>query len=138
MAASHGSTAVLKLTSGGTLRDISSYVTSTGLQTEIDKAETTGLGSTVKGYIAGLPDVSIPIEGIYDPTTDGYLYTVFSAGVGSGGTAFEYYPAGTASGQVKYSGTAIMTKYEIKTDVGDANQISAELQINGALTRATI
>lgn len=138
MAASHGSKGVLKLTSGGTLRDISSYVTTTGLQVELDSAEVTTLGSTNKSYIAGLPDGSIPLDGIYDATVDGYLYTVYSAGVGTGGTAFEFYPAGTATGCVKYAGTAMVTKYEIATDVGDANKVKGELKVNGAISRTVI
>lgn len=138
MAPSHGSRAVLKLHSGGSLRDISSYVTTTGLDVELDDAEVTTLGATNKQYIAGLPDGTVPIEGIFDPTVDGYIYTAYSAGVGTGGTAFEYYPQGTATGGVKYSGTAIVSKYGISSDVGEANKITGELKVNGALTRATI
>jgi hypothetical protein len=138
VANSHGSTGVLKLTSGGSLRDISSYVTTTGIQRELDKAETTTLGSVAKTYIAGLPDGTIPVDGLYDPTVDGYIYTVYSASPGFAGTAFEYYPAGTASTSIKYSGSCIVTKYEIKTDVGDANQFNCELQITGAITRAVV
>ena len=138
MAASHGSTGVLKLTSGGSLRDISSAVTTTGIALELDKAETTGLSATAKTYIAGLPDGTIPIDGIWDPTTDGYIYTVYSAAAGFAGTAFEFYPAGTASSNVKYSGSCLVTKYEVKTDVGDANQFNGELQITGPITRAVI
>lgn len=137
MSASHGSTAVLKVTSGGTLRDISSYVTTTGLARDIDKAETSTLGSTVKSYIQGLTDATIPVDGIYDPTVDGYFAALVGI-PGAGGTAFEFYPAGTASTNVKYSGSVIMTKYEIKSDIGDANQFSGELQVTGAITRTTI
>ena len=133
MATSHGSTAVLKVTSGGSLRDISQYVTTTGLAREIDKAETSTLGSTVKSYIQGLTDATIPIEGLYDPTVDGYFAALVGI-PGAGGTAFEFYPAGTAG--VKYSGSVIMSKYEIKSGVEGANEISGEFQVTGAITRA--
>lgn len=133
MSSSHGSSAVLKVTSGGSLRDISQYVTTTGLAREIDKAETSTLGSTVKSYIQGLTDATIPIEGLYDPTVDGYFAALVGI-PGAGGTAFEFYPAGTAG--IKYSGSVIMSKYEIKSGVEGANEISGEFQVTGAITRA--
>ena len=133
MAASHGSSAVLKVTSGGSLRDISAYVTTTGLAREIDKAETSTLGSSVKSYIQGLTDATIPIDGLYDPTVDGYFAALVGT-PGAGGTAFEFYPAGTAG--TKYSGSVIMSKYEIKSGVDGANEISGEFQVTGAITRA--
>jgi hypothetical protein len=125
MAASHGSQASLRVTSGGTLRDISTYVTTTGLAREIDKAETTTLNTTVKTYIQGLTDATIPIDGIYDPTVDG-------------GTAFAFYPGGSVSGGIVYSGSVILSKYEIKSGIDGANEISGELQVTGAITRGTV
>jgi hypothetical protein len=135
---SHGSTGVLRVTTGGTLREFTSYVNTTGIAREIDKAETSTLGSTAKSYIMGLADGSIPVDGLFDPTIDGYFATLGSAVPGTGGTAFEFYPAGTATTNVKYAGSVILTKYEIKTDVGDANQISGEFQITGPVTRTVI
>jgi hypothetical protein len=135
MAFSHGSKAVCKVSdSGATLRDVSAYLTSAGSPFSADVADVTALGNLNKAYIPGLKDGKISLAGSWDPTVDGYIYGVL------GGTAapFEYYPAGTATTNVKYSGSAICTAYDVSSDVGDANKFSAEFQITGAVTRAVL
>ena len=101
----------------------------------VDTAEVTAFGQNDKAYIAGLRDATIPLEGFADATVDGYL-----AGILGWGTpvAWEVYPSGSATGLVKYSGSAILTKYETQTSVSDAVKISGELQVTGAITRAVL
>jgi hypothetical protein len=135
MATTHGSKAVFKVQdSGGVLRDLSAYLTSAGLSRSADTAEITTLGSTSKTYIPGLLDGTIPIEGHYDPTVDGYL-----AGILGMERPFEYYPAGepASTSKPKYTGSCILTSYEASTPVDDAGSISGEFQVTGAVTRAT-
>lgn len=135
MAFSHGSAAVFKVTdSGSTLRDLSTYLKSDGLSFSGDTAETTTHGATAKTYIPGLVGGNFSLEGLFDPTVDGYL-----AGLRGLTTTFEYYPAGTPVGvtKPKYSGSCILTAYDLSGDVGDAMSWSAEFQITGAVTRAT-
>lgn len=137
MAASHGKEALFKITSGGTSRDISSYLDSTGLAREIEQAETSGLGTDDKSFIPGMAGATIPLSGFFDPTTDGYIETI-RANAAAGGTAWEFYPAGSASDLVKYSGSAYVAKYDIETGVDGVGKISGELQVTGAITRATL
>lgn len=135
MSFSHGSKAVLKISdSGNTLRDVSAYLTDAGSPFTADVAEVTALGNLNKAYIPGLKDGKISLSGSWDPTVDGYIYGVL------GGTAapFEYYPAGTATTNVKYSGSAICTTYDVTSTVSDANKFSAEFQISGAVTRTVL
>ena len=137
MAFTHGKDAALKVSdSASTLTDVSSYLKSTGLPRQADVAETSTLGSTNKTYIPGLLDGTIPLEGQWDPTIDGILAGI----VGGTAGAFSYYPAGTATGSVIYSGSAICTSYEITTGVDDVAQFSAEFQISIAsgVTRGTV
>lgn len=135
MAFTHGRTSVMKLAdSGSTLRDISTYLTGDGLQRTSDLVDVTTFQATSKSYIAGWKDGKIPLAGFWDPTVDGYLSGVYAGTAG----AFEFYPAGTASGNVKYSGSAICPTYEINSDIGDANKFTAELQVIGDVTRAVI
>lgn len=136
MAVQHGSKAVLKLHDGGSLRDMSAYVTQTGMNRMRDLAETTPIGgSTYKSYITGLRDGTFPLEGNFDPTADSYLQTMYD---NDSAAAFEYYPHGTAGGSVKYTGTFVLTSYEVSTGSGDKGTISAEAQITGAVTRTTV
>ncbi len=134
MAFSHGSVAVFKIQdASGTLRDLSSYVTTDGLQRAIDTAETTTHGKTAKEYLPGLQDATVPLEGNFDPTVDGYL-----DGIRGLVRAWEYYPAGEPVGATnpKYSGSAILTSYEIEGPVDDKSGFSAEFQVTGPVARA--
>lgn len=135
MAFGHGSKAVFKIQdSGGVSRDISAYIRSASLPRSIDTAETTVLGLTAKTYIPGLHDATISIEGIWDPTVDGYLDGI--AGFATART-WEYHPQGTASGTIKYSGSCIETSYETSDPVDDVGTFTAEFQVTGVVTRAT-
>ena len=86
----HGKAAVFKIAdSGSTLRDVSNVINSAGLSRSVDTAEVTAYGAGDKAYIAGLRDATIPIEGLADPTVDGYLTGI----LGGGGGAAQRHPA---------------------------------------------
>ena len=131
----HGKSAVFKLDdSGGTLRDLSAYLEDVSFPRSIETAETSTFGSSAKSYIVGLSDATISLSGKFDATADGYLAGV----VGQSATlSFEYGPAGSTGGLVKYSGECIMTSYEVGATVGDAVTASVELQVTGSITRGT-
>jgi len=135
MAFVHGKSAVFKLDdSGGTLRDLSAYLEDVSFPRSIETAETSTFGSSAKSYIVGLSDATISLSGKFDATADGYLAGV----VGQSATlSFEYGPAGSTGGLVKYSGECIMTSYEVGATVGDAVTASVELQVTGSITRGT-
>lgn len=137
MAFAHGKAAVFKIDdSGDSLRDLSSYLNDVGFPRDIEAAETTtfGVAGSAKTYIVGLTDASISISGLFDATADGYL-----AGIVGFATPrdFEYGPAGSTGGFVKYTGTCILTSYEVSASVGDTVQASADFQVTGAITRTT-
>jgi len=52
-------------------------------------------------------------------------------------SAFVYGPEGSTAGQVKYTGTAFLTSYEVSGGVGDIVGYTAEFQVTGAITRGT-
>jgi hypothetical protein len=133
----HGKTAVFKLDdSGGTLRDLSAYLNDVGFPRNIDTAETTtfGVSGSSKTYIVGLNDATISISGLFDATADGYLAGVLGQ---SATLSFEYGPASSTGGNIKYSGECIMTSYEVSASVGDAVQATAQFQVTGVITRGT-
>ncbi len=135
MAFVHGKSAVFKVDdSGGTLRDLSAYLEEVSFPRSIETAETTTFGNSAKTYITGLTDATISITGIFDSVADGYLAGVIGA---SATLSFEYGPAGSAGGTIKYSGECIMTSYEVSAPVGDKVSASAEFQVTGAITRGT-
>ena len=133
----HGKSATFKLDdSGGTLRDLSTYINDVGFPRSIETAETTTFqaSGSAKTYITGLTDATISISGLFDATADGYLAGV----LGQAATiTFEYGPAGSTAGNIKYTGECIMTGYEVSASVGDSVQASADFQVTGAITRTT-
>lgn len=132
----HGKAAVFKVAdNGGTLRDISNVLNSSGLNRQVDAAETTAFGASDKASIAGLRGASIPLGGLCDVTVDGYLAGILGH---STPVAWELYPQGSATTLPKYSGSAILTSYETSTEVGDVVKVSGELQVTGAITRTVL
>lgn len=131
---SHGKSAVFKIAdSGATLRDVSSVVNTASLSRSAETAEVTALGNSSKAYIPGLKDATISVEGMADVTTSGYFDGVLGTT-----TTWEYYPAGTGSGQVKYSGSGILTSFETSAEVGGAVSVSGEVQVSGDVTRTVV
>jgi hypothetical protein len=135
MAFSHGKNTVFKLDdSGATLRDISAYLTSVSFPRSQELAETTTFGATAKTFLAGFGDATISIEGNWDPTVDGYLAGI----LGQAATvSFEYGPEGGTTGDIKFSGEAILTSYETSSGINDVTTFSAELQVSAGVTRGT-
>ena len=101
---------------------------------EVETAEVTTLGDDDKVYVTGLRDRTISIEGKWDGTVDGYL----SGLLGGTPRVWKVFPAGSAAGRPYYSGSAILTSYEVTSEVGDAIGFSAEFQNSGAVTRGTV
>ena len=137
---SHGKNAVFKLdNSGGTLTDISNVVNDVTVSRAIETGETTSFGNSSKTYIVGLADATISVSGSFDTTVDSHLTTLIDAQIAGTNTSasFEAGPQGTASGNVKYTGEALVTSYEVNPTVGDVVTFSLELQVTGAVTRAT-
>lgn len=135
MAFVHGKSAAFKLdNSSGSLVDYSAYLEEVSMPRSIETAETTTFGSSAKSYITGLSDATISLSGKFDSAADATLAAV----LGQAATlSFEYGPAGSSAGLIKYSGECIMTSYEIGATVGDAVTASVELQVTGAITRGT-
>ncbi len=135
MAFTHGSKAIFKLDdANGTLTDISAYITRVSIPRNADTVEVTTLGYTDKGYIAGLKDATISIEGIFDPAVD----VILDAALGASATkSFEYGPQGSGVGSLNYTGECICTSYEPETGIDGAGTFSAELQVSGIITRGT-
>lgn len=137
MAFAHGKSAVFKLdNSSATLVDYSSYLNSIQMPRSIATAETTtfGVSGSAKTYIVGLTDATISLSGLFDATADATLAGV----IGQTTTLnFQYGPTGSTVGMVKYTGTCVMTSYQIQAAVGDAVQASVDLQVTGPITRTT-
>lgn len=138
MAFSHGKASVVQVdNAAGTLTAITAYTNDASWPQEIDATETTVFGTGVKTFIVGLAESKFSLGGLLDPTVD-TLFTAVRAALIAGTVAtstVEYSPAGTGTGNPKYTAEAILTSYEVSAGVGDANEWKAEYQITGAVTR---
>jgi hypothetical protein len=117
---------------GGTSRSLANTLTDVSFPQTIDTAETTAFGSSNKSYIVGLKDGSFSVSGLWDATIDGYI-----SGTEPASRSFIYGPAGSTSGNVKYTGECILTNYSVSNPVGDVVSYTLDLQITGAVTRGT-
>lgn len=117
---------------GGTSRNLSNTLTSVDFPETISTGLTTAFGSSNDSYVVGIKNTTISISGIWDATVDGYL-----TGTEPASRSFIYGPAGSTSGNVKYTGEAILTNYSISNPVSDVVTFSVDLQVTGAVTRAT-
>jgi len=137
MAFGHGKTAVFKLAdSGATLRDLSSYLDNLNMPRSIDANDTTTFGVTggAKTFIVGLNEAKVSGSGKFDIVADGYLNGVLGQ---STLLAFEYGPLGSTAGMRKFTGTCMLTSYDIKSSVNDVVAASIEFQISGPVTPTT-
>ena len=126
-------------TRGEKIIDISNVVNDVTVSRAIETGETTSFGNSSKTYIVGLADATISVSGSFDSTVDSHLTTLIDAQIAGTNTSasFEAGPQGTANGSVKYTGEALVTSYEVNPTVGDVVTFSLELQVTGAVTRAT-
>jgi len=136
--AKHGSTGVFMIQdSGGTLRNISAFLTEDSLERTADTAETTSFGKTSKTYIPGLKDATISLGGNYDATAVSGICVVLEGILGMERN-FEYYPAGQVTGERKYTGAAIVTQFTTTNPVDGKTAVSGELQVTGDVTAAAV
>ena len=127
----HGKSSVVKIADGSdVLTDISAFVTKVSFKPSAAANDTTTLGKNSKTFIGGMKDGTIQIDFKFDPTLDVILWN-------ARGTqrAWEYAPQGTTTGNVKYSGNAILTDFPFDSIVTDAVGGSCTLQVTGDITR---
>lgn len=133
----HGKNAYFALDgTAASLVSISDTLNEISMPREIETAETTAFGTGDKTYITGLADATVSLSGMFDATVDtmigGNIANLKSGSVAS--LSFEYGPAGSASGQPKFTGEALITSYELSSPVGDVVSYSLELQVTGGVS----
>ncbi|MBT60424.1 MAG: hypothetical protein CMA63_02580 [Euryarchaeota archaeon] len=99
----------------------------------IDTVEDTSMGDASKSYLASIKDFSGSIDVIYDETdTNGQTALAVGATV-----TLNFAPEGTASGDVKLTGSAIVTGKSINSSFDGLVEASISIQGTGGLTTTT-
>ena len=124
---------------GGTQRDLSAYITEVrGLPGRRALNEATALGDSGARFIPGLEDVTIRLNGLFDNTaTSGPDAVLGPLRTHTSAVDFEYGPEGSATGDVKYSGTCWAVSYDIRSRVGSLVEWSATLQVENTVARGS-
>jgi hypothetical protein len=142
LAFKHGKGTVFKVDdSGGTLRDISAFVTNVDFGRELDAPETTTFGDNDREFIVGLRGHNFSISGIWDNTattgSDAVISSWFQGTPTAVTATFEYGPEGGAAGAIRYTGEAIPTSYSVSSPVDGVATFTADWIVTGAVTRNT-
>ena len=99
----------------------------------IDVVEDTSMGDSSKTYLASIKDFSGSVDVLYDETdTNGQTALSIGASV-----TLNFAPEGTASGDVKLTGTAIVTGKSITSSFDGLVESTITVQGTGGLTTTT-
>ena len=99
----------------------------------IDVVEDTSMGDSSKTYLASIKDFSVTVDVLYDETdTNGQ--TALSLG---SSVTLNFAPEGTSSGDVKLTGTAIVTGKSITSSFDGLVESTITVQGTGGLTTTT-
>lgn len=112
--------------------DWSLYIDDQSMSQVAKLLETTAFGKSFVTRIAGLKDTTGSVSGPWDATLDGYMATAIGAS-----SAIIVGPMGSTGGNVKYSGNAFFSNYQIKEGVDGRVEWSADYSFDDTLTRGT-
>ncbi len=114
--------------------DYSAYAKSVSLSADGEEVDATVFGDTYRDFEQSYKNATIDVEYKYHAT----IYTAVTA-VFNGGTeiTWEYGPAGNTSGYAKMTGSAVVTKVGLPTQVGDLITLTATYRVTGAITFTT-
>lgn len=137
MAFVHGKDSAFKLdNTSASLTDISQYVDSVdGLPGEVELADVTAFGDEGHKNIPGLENASVSVSGNWDAALDAIFGTTVQWKAAT--RSFEFGPAGSTTGLVKYSAECWITNFTVSAGVADKVTWSATLQVDGVVTRGT-
>ena len=99
----------------------------------IDTVEDTSMGDSSKTYLASIKDFSGSVDVLYDETdTNGQTALSFGSSV-----TLNFAPEGTDSGDVKLTGTAIVTGKSVTSSFDGLVESTITVQGTGGLTTTT-
>ena len=136
----HGKNAVFLMTGSNTAAyDFTNVTTDVALSKVMETGETTAFQNSNKTYIVGLQDATISVSGYYDPVADENINGAI-ANLSNGtrsNLSFSVGPSGSSASDIKYSGSCIITSYDLSPAVADVVPFTLELQVTGSVTRGT-
>jgi len=126
-----GNTTYFAFGAPGTEQSLAGYANSADLKRTVKELEATTFGDTEEKYSPGLKSNEISIDGDWGSTLDGYLAPKLGVDLQS----VIFGPAGNTAGMVKYTASAFLKDYEIKSEVTGKITFTGAVRIIGAPTR---
>lgn len=123
-----------KTTLNGT--NLSSYLTQTEIQFEVNDVETTAFGSTWRSRVAGLKTGALTLQFNQDFAVGAVDATIWPL-LGTIGTVVVT-PTSSAVGSANpaYTATVLINAYGVSGQIGDLSTVSVTWPITGTVTRA--
>jgi hypothetical protein len=123
----------------GTLTNLSHYTDSVEHPQNVDQLEVSVMGTSSKAFIPGLTDGDqITIAGPYDVTMYTHLTALKAAqSAGSSTATYTWGPGGSVASQAKISAETYVASVGLSAGVGGRVELSASLQVTGAVTNGT-
>lgn len=96
-------------------------------------ADTTTFGQNYASFLNGVISIDWGATGILDPS----IYGALTSYVGGTAQSFTFGPAGTAAGNPKTVGTAVLNNFSLTNPVADAVGFSLSFKTAGSVTDST-
>lgn len=121
-----------------TLKDISGFLRRIrGLPGRRELREATAFGDSGFTFIPTLENVRFTLDGYFDSQSTGSDPVIGGLRGASSAVSFAFGPEGSGASAVKYSGSVWIESYEIDEEVQGIALFTAEMQVNGVVTRGT-
>jgi hypothetical protein len=119
--------------------NVSRFADSFDWPQSVETQEVSAFGTAAKAFINGLTDGdSVSISGPYDAPIFTLLTGVKAAqSAGSSTTTILWGPGGSVSGEARITAEAWVTSVSLSSSVGGRVEMSASLQVTGAVTNNT-
>jgi hypothetical protein len=123
----------------GSLTNLSHYSDNVEHPQSVEQLEVSVYGTTPKAFIPGLTDGDqISIAGPYDVTMYTHLTALKAAqAAGSSTATYTWGPGGSVASQAKISAETYVASVSLSAGVGGRVELSATLQVTGAVTNGT-
>lgn len=129
---------ILKINDGSQLRDLSPHISNIDFGPRWGEKDLTTYGSSGKKPAESRDESIFTVDFIWNQYTDTGVEEVVGAMWYAKATrAFEYYPAGTTSGNTKWSGNCKCMEYSLMGKVEDSIRVRARFAVHDGLTRGT-
>jgi len=126
-----GNTTYFAFGTPGSEQSMAGYANSSDLKRTVKELDATTFGDTEEKYSPGLKSNEISLDGDWAAALDGYLAPKLGVDLQS----VIFGPSGNTAGMVKYTATAWLREYEIKSAASDKITFTGTVRISGAVTR---